>query len=180
MKISDFLQAIVTFQDGSSHLYKVPTMKVQTFTLQEIKEKHLTFLIPFVPLRFRNRLYSEKNAVKSEELTSFYDEIMVMLNQEVENGYLSETQRTMVVSLLRKSMIRVFYRDESLVKEVLRLTEPIRKFEWEDLEKELQEERKRNKEELQEERERNEAERQLKDAEIERLKARIRELEEKQ
>ena len=42
-KIPDYLSCLIRFQDGSTHEYRVPTVKVQSFTLEEIKEKHLLY-----------------------------------------------------------------------------------------------------------------------------------------
>ena len=136
--IPPYLAADVQFQDGTKHTYQIPTMKIQAYSLEEIQQKHLTLLIPFLPLRFRKRLGSKRNPVKNEDLSLFHKEIMVILNQEVEDGYITEWHRNAIVSLLRKSMIRVFYKDNSLLKEVIQLTEPLIKFEWEVLEEELE------------------------------------------
>lgn len=62
-----------------------------------------------------------------------------MLKQEVADGYLTEINQKAVLSLLRKSMIRVFYRDESLLKEVITLTEPVLELEFEAVERLKQE-----------------------------------------
>lgn len=38
-KIPDYLNCQLKFQDGSTHAYRVPTVKVQSYTLEEIREK---------------------------------------------------------------------------------------------------------------------------------------------
>ena len=70
---------------------------VQSYTLEEIKEKHLCLLIPFLPIRFRRSIPSdakiqsasspdehrslEKRLQKSkEELTSFFTETILILD----------------------------------------------------------------------------------------------------
>ena len=144
--IPDELTCQITFQDGGVYQYKVPTIKVQTYTLEEIKEKHLCVLIPFLPLRFqknmrviqRQREEGKKEKLvtrQKEELTSLYEQIMLILDEEVANGYLSETNRKTIISLLGKSMIRVFYRNEELLKEVFTMTEPILELEFEKVER---------------------------------------------
>lgn len=65
------------------------------------------------------------------EMTSFYQELILILNEENENGYLSETNRNVILNLLNKSLIRVFYSDEQLLKGVIRMTEPILELEIE-------------------------------------------------
>ena len=115
----------------------MPVLKVQAYSIEEIKEKHLCVLIPFLPLRFRRRLSArkKKQTVRKEELTSFYRQLILILEEEVEAGYLSETNRNTIISLLGKSMIRVFYRSEALLKEVVDMTEPILELEFEKYEK---------------------------------------------
>lgn len=125
------LSCTIHFQDGSSHIYKIPTIRVQSYSLEYIQKKHLCVLIPFLPLRFRKK----QGITKKEELTSFYQELILILDKEVEDGYLSETNRKAILSLLGKSMIRVFYRDKTLLKEVVRMTEPILELEFEKTEK---------------------------------------------
>ena len=50
------LQFRMVFQDNSEHIYKVPTVKVQTYSLEEIRRKHLTLFIPYTILRLRPML----------------------------------------------------------------------------------------------------------------------------
>lgn len=131
------LNCAIHFQDGGTYVYRVPVLKVQAYTIEEIKEKHLCVLIPFLPLRFRKRISGRKKeqGVQKEELTSFYRQLILVLEEEVEAGYLSETNRNTIISLLGKSMIRVFYRNEALLKEVVEMTEPILELEFEKYEK---------------------------------------------
>ena len=131
--IPDELFCIIHFPDGSTFPYRVPTVKIQTYSLEEIKNKHLCILIPFLPLRFRKHLRSQKSRQKFdiEELTSFYQDTILILDEEIKNGYLSENNRNIILNLLNKSLIRVFYSDEQLLKEVIVMTEPILELEIE-------------------------------------------------
>ena len=127
----DQLHCQIQFQDGSTYEYTIPTLKVQSYSLEEIHEKHLCVLIPFLPLRFRKRMMRNREdgtirfQLEKEELTSFYQQLILILDTEVADGYLTENNRSAILSLLNKSMIRVFYRDEKLLKEVIDLTQPI-------------------------------------------------------
>lgn len=133
-KISPELKCNMHFQDGSSHEYVIPAIKVQAFTLEEIKEKHLAVLIPFMPLGFRGKK-SDK-----EDVSTFFKEIIVLLDEEVMAGYLSENNRQMIIELLGKSMIRVFYKDDNLIQEVVEMTAPILKLDSEILREKVTEE----------------------------------------
>ncbi|MGN1148000.1 MAG: hypothetical protein ACI4TB_06225, partial [Lachnospiraceae bacterium] len=129
----DELFCKIRFQDGTSCDYRIPVLKVQSYTLEEIKKKHLSVLIPFLPLRFRKRVGSAeiKDRLDKEELTSFYRQLILMLEEEVAGGNLTVANRNILLSLLNKSMIRVFYKNASLLKEVIEMTEPILETEFE-------------------------------------------------
>lgn len=128
--IPDSLSCQIRFQDGGTYEYTVPTLQVQSYSLEKIKEKHLSILIPFLPLRFRRK--SEKTTkIEKEELTSFYQKIILILEEEVRDGYLTEMHREAILSLLEKSLIRVFYKDEAMLREVVSMTEPILEIEFE-------------------------------------------------
>lgn len=102
-------------------------------------------------------------------MTSFYQQLILVLEEEVEAGYLSETNRNTIISLLGKSMIRVFYRNEALLKEVVEMTEPILELEFEKYEKVIAEQAR-----VLEEKDKTLSE---KDAEIQELKKKISEME---
>ncbi len=129
-KIPDNLTVQIIFQDGSVHNYVIPVIKVQSYTMKQIRDKHLCILIPFLPLRFRPLLKTQNRPGK-EELTDFLQQIIMMLEEEVKNGFLTNANQKSILSLLYKAMIRVFYRDETLLKEVVAMTEPILELEFE-------------------------------------------------
>ena len=149
-KIPDQLSCLIKFQDGTSHKYRVPTVKVQSYTLEEIKEKHLCILIPFLPIRFRRRIpsdrtiqsakspdkqYNLKKAVQKskEELTSFFQETILILDQEVADGFLTDGEKKLILWLLQKSMLRISYRNKNLCQEVYYMTEPVLKLPTDEL-----------------------------------------------
>lgn len=141
-KIPDHLSCQIKFQDGSTHEYRVPTVKVQSYTLEEIRQKHLCMLIPFLPIRFRRHIPSdhkfesttspeeqktlkEKLEKSKEELTSFFQETILVLDQEIADGFLTESDKNLILFLLQKSMLRISYRNKNLCQEVYTMTEPV-------------------------------------------------------
>lgn len=93
--------------------YIVFSVKVQKYTLQQIREKRLLLLIPFTPLRFRALLKEHSEEKHNPEfakiqLTNFFGEIIMILDEAVSRGYLGESGKKMLLTLLRKAMIRVF------------------------------------------------------------------------
>ncbi|MCD7884207.1 MAG: hypothetical protein LUI87_10975 [Lachnospiraceae bacterium] len=132
--------------------YAVPALKVQDYTLQEIREKKLLILIPFTPIRFRklagNSNASGKDQVKSEnnqepqqpnydpvfaklELTNFSHEVILLLDEAVSTGFICEHDRKDILALFRKAMIRVFHKDEYLLEVVNHMTAPVLELERE-------------------------------------------------
>ncbi|MCD8015889.1 MAG: hypothetical protein LUG99_22580 [Lachnospiraceae bacterium] len=110
--------------------YEVAAVKVQSYTIQQIRERQLYILIPFTPLRFRpmlKKIREEKYDVESAKLklTNYFQEIIIILNKAVAEGYLNENNRKDILSLLRKAMIRVFYKNDELLSEVIRMTTPL-------------------------------------------------------
>ena len=148
-QIPEFLTCHIKFQDGSTHEYKIPTIAVQSYTLNAIGEKHLSLLIPFLPIRFRNHIPSDRE-IKSatpdtqqllqatvekskEELTSFFYETILILKQEVADGFLSELERVLILKLLQKSMLRISHSNYKLNQEVHDMTEPLLKLDIDEL-----------------------------------------------
>ena len=142
-KIPKYLTCMIKFQDDSTHEYRVPTVAVQSYSLEEIKEKHLCILIPFLPIRYRSHIPNDRdfqtadsakkvsleNSLRKskEELTSFFEETILILEDEVRNGFLTDAEKNLILDLLQKSMIRVSYRNQDLSQEVYTMTEPILK-----------------------------------------------------
>ena len=129
-------------------------------------------------------------------MTSFYREIILILESEIAEGYLSEAQAKTIIQLLTKSMIRISYRNQDVLKEVSTMTEPILELETEryerivremklEFEKEIDQAKEQAKQEAreqaeQQEREKEEALKKLaaeKEKVIVRLQKRIKELE---
>ena len=108
-------------------------------------------------------------------MTDFHQQVILILEQEVKDGYLTENNRKMILSLLDKSMIRVFYKEKSLQEEVLALTKPILELEFEKIERLEKTVAEKEKEVTEKEKEVAEKDRQLaaERAENERLKAEL-------
>lgn len=130
------------FPDGTSHLYRVPVMGVQGYGLEEIERKHLNILIPFLPIRFRERIkkLSEKSgkdvsenrkakkvatreALKNE-LTEFIQRCLSVLEQEKKKGNLSEVIEKDIGEFLWRACGYLLEEDEELYKMIRVELEP--------------------------------------------------------
>lgn len=136
------------FQDGTEHAYRIPVMKVQQYSLEEIEERHLDILVLFLPVRFRKRIgkVTGKDGKTDEaarerlkrELTEFLLECKAILLHEGEKGILSESAWKDIWEFLWKVCGYLLEEDAELYGEVSAEVEPAIKLSREIIE-ELQE-----------------------------------------
>ena len=136
--VPDHLQCRVIFQDNSEHIYTIPTVKVQSYSLEEIREKHLMLFLPYTMIRFRPRL-RQKKGITEKELTGYLKEVILILEEEVSAGGLTELQYHDYVRLIRHAADRVFAKYGELRMEADKMTKPLIKLPSVEI-RELQEE----------------------------------------
>lgn len=123
--IPDKLICRIYFPDNSEHIYKIPTVRIQSYSLAEIREKHLILFLPYALLRLRPRLTSVKNPLTKEELTEFVNDIIFILDEAFCNGYITELQYNDYVNLFRFAADQIFRNYPILKKEVTHMTDSI-------------------------------------------------------
>ena len=125
-RIPDVLRCRIIFQDGSEHIYQIPTVRIQSYSLEEIQEKHLNLFLPYVLLRLRPRLNPKRKfPLTKNELTAFVDKVMIILKDEVEQGYLTEREYDDYVNLFRRAAEKIFEKHADFRREVDRMTKPL-------------------------------------------------------
>ena len=88
---------------GGSISYTVPILKVRQYTVSEIFEKHLFFLIPFHIFAYeKNFKELEQNNEKLKELEAEYSEIAGRLNDACHAGIMSEYTKVAILEMSRK------------------------------------------------------------------------------
>ena len=123
-KLPDTLRCRIIFSDKSEHIYQIPTVKIQSYSLNDIHQKHLNFFLPYTLLRFRP-LLKYKKQIDAKELTSFVEKIIVDLEEEVRNGILSQRESEDLILLLTKASAHIFAKHPHYHEEVFHLTEPL-------------------------------------------------------
>ena len=123
--LPDSLKCRVIFQDNSEHLYRIPTVKIHSYSLREIHRKHLTLFIPYLLLRLKPRITSKRHRLPKKELTEFMDDIIVILQQDLTNGYLTKQECSDYINLLTRASEHIFYHHPTYHKEVQRMTKPL-------------------------------------------------------
>ncbi|MCM1047895.1 MAG: hypothetical protein NC433_05665 [Clostridiales bacterium] len=110
------------FQDNSEHIYQIPTVRIQNYSLEEISEKHLTLFLPYTILRFRIRKNQKKKFTK-KELTEHLEKVILILEEEVSAGNLTPMQYHDYAKLIQHVAERVFAGQKELWREVSDVTE---------------------------------------------------------
>ena len=104
---------------GGEISYQVLVMKTQQYTLDEIFEKRLLFLIPFYIFTHESRFDEyENNAEKQELLKREVMEIMDKLEQMALAGEISEYEKCTIVDMTRKVVEKITAKYENVRKEV--------------------------------------------------------------
>ena len=124
--LPNHLKCRVIFQDNSEHIYTIPTVKIQAYSLQEIKEKHLTMFVPYTILRLRPKLKAgRKHLLTQKELTEFVEEAILVLKEELSNGYLTQLEYHDYVRLFYFAVDRVLHQHPHMQEGVHQMTEPL-------------------------------------------------------
>ena len=122
--LPDNLQCRIFFQDGSEHTYRIPAVRIQSYTIDEIHEKHLNLFIPYLLLRLKPRINSKNHPLTKKELTAFLNEIILILQEDLTNGYLTRLECNDYVNLLLHASRHIFFHHPDYHKEVQRMTKP--------------------------------------------------------
>jgi len=88
---------------GGTHSYPVPVLKVQTYSVDEIFEKNLLFLIPFHIFCHEHSFKRyENNAGAMEELKAEYQEIRNRLDALCNTGAITEYTKCTIIDMSKK------------------------------------------------------------------------------
>lgn len=123
--LPDKLRCRIIFQDKSEHIYQIPAVRIQSYTLEEIRKKHLYLFIPYLLLRLKPKINSKSHPFQQKELTTFMEEIIVILQDALTNGYLTRQECSDYINLLVHASRHVFYHYPNYHEEVQRMTKPL-------------------------------------------------------
>lgn len=108
----------IHFPDGTSVKYTVPVVKVQGYSPEDIEKKHLSILIPLMPLRFQ-KILSWKAGKRKEkakkELTDMLWECIMVLEREKENGLLTDAEKDDLLQSMSIVCQKLFERDPEMI-----------------------------------------------------------------
>ena len=127
------------FPNGTDYSYEVPVMKVQSYDLQQIYDKKLYFLIPFLPIRFRRELKKRESQLVCSDLTAFISECIMILARAVTEAQITRDEYGNIMDMLNRSIGYLFGDNKEIVKEVQKLMEPLFRLRSEIIEEEVTE-----------------------------------------
>lgn len=122
--LPDSLRCRILFPDHSEHIYQVPTVRIQSYTLGQIREKHLYLFLPYTLLRLKPKLKHAAPLTK-EELTDFVKEIIVILEEDTAAGFLTPPESYDYIRLLIHVSAHIFQNYPEHHEEVLQVTKPL-------------------------------------------------------
>ena len=108
---------LVTPDDSIS--YHVPIIKIIDFSLEEIFEKRLYFLIPFYIFNYEKRFPELENDEKGRrDLVAVYEMIFQNLEEEAKCGELSELSMHVIINMTRRIVYNLAKKHPKVQEEV--------------------------------------------------------------
>lgn len=99
----DFLEVEMAFSDETVVLYRVPTIKLETYTKDTIFEKNLLMLLPFYIMRYEKDIHEmSENPELFQSLLNEYEGIRINLEKE-----LSGADKAVLYMDLNKLIIKI-------------------------------------------------------------------------
>ena len=102
-KTPNYMTVNIEVEEKKIPIMQIPVMKAKNYSLEEIFEKDLLFLIPFHLFALENKFEQyEKDEAKFEELCKKYENIADKLNQLVEENKLGGFERTIIYNATKR------------------------------------------------------------------------------
>ncbi len=110
---------IVINTPGGSVSFDVPIMKIKSYSLKDIFEKNLYFLLPFYIFNLeKNFSKYEKNSEELENLKKEYADFMIRLEQAVTDGKIFTHDKRTIVEMSKKVLENIAFKYSNVQKEV--------------------------------------------------------------
>ena len=121
-KIPDEYNLILQFKDQGEFSYMVPVFKLQNKSTQELNDKKLIALLPFLLLKLRKKIEIIRSKENVEELKGviLYD-IIETIRKNKEVGNISYTDALDLIDLTRKLYMQLYSKYEELGEVTMRL-----------------------------------------------------------
>ncbi|MDR2527873.1 MAG: hypothetical protein LBD04_02495 [Synergistaceae bacterium] len=125
----DVVMLSLLFPDGSSHDYKVKTLKFLEREIRELAERKLVILLPFYVLKLRKRVAAartkERRAELAAEMKFILDEVIEAVERSANEGLMSESDKRNVLEYTERMYKELFARYDELKEADVMLRERI-------------------------------------------------------
>ena len=121
-KLPDEYTLIMQFENQGEFAYKVPVLKLQTFSVEELNEKKLIALLPFQLLKLRKKIQNIRTDENLKELQDFVmNDIIetIRKNEDVRN--ISHNDAHNLIELTMKLYMKIFSKYKELEEFTVRL-----------------------------------------------------------
>ena len=120
--IPDEYSLVLQFENQGEFWYKVPVVKLQNISIQEMNEKKLIILLPFLLLKLRKKLEKVRSKENMEELQKLVvNDIINSIRKNEEVGNISHTDALDLIELTTKLYMRIYSKYEELEVFTMRL-----------------------------------------------------------
>ena len=121
-KVPDEYTLIMEFENQGEFIYKVPVLKLQNFSVEELNEKKLIALLPFQLLKLRKKIQNIRTDENLKELQDFVmNDIIetIRKNEDVRN--ISHNDAHNLIELTMKLYMKIFSKYKELEEFTVRL-----------------------------------------------------------
>jgi len=121
-KVPDEYTLIMQFENQGEFEYKVPLVKLQNISSEELTEKKLIALLPFQLLKLRKKLKETRTKENFEELQRIVEyDILRVIYKNAEVGNISHTDALDLVELTTKLYMKIYSKYKELEEFTMRM-----------------------------------------------------------
>ena len=106
----------IIFPNGE-FIYEVPTLRVHDYSLESIGKKRLLIFLPYMALRYPQKLKNKKPPTK-EEIKQYYSEMISVLKMAYNDNVIKQWEYNFLLEMIRKAEKRVFHDYPEIEEEV--------------------------------------------------------------
>ena len=123
-KIPDEYMLVLKFEDQGEFFYKVPVFKLQTLSLQELNDKKLIALLPFLLLKLRKKMEKIRSKENMEELQRLVvNDILDTIRSNEAIGNLSSTDALDLIEMTTKLYMKIYSKYKELEEFTMRMVD---------------------------------------------------------
>ena len=120
--IPDEYTLILKFENQGEFSYKVPVFKLQSISLQELNDKKLIALLPFLLLKLRKKIEKIRSKENMEELQELVvNDIISTIRKNEEVGNLSSIDAINLIDLTSKLYMQIYAKYKEMGEFTMRL-----------------------------------------------------------